>query len=221
MKVFSKYLGLFVAMALLISAFAISGNAEDSRLEALEARVETLEQQIAELLAERDALAEPTAIPFAIGETLTFGEGLTMTVNGYETGDRFRYYPSGGFSTTTLTAKAGYRLLCLYITVDNKTGRDVYASSFLDAEVLHGRAYSSQARDTFFYLTGRGMYAGGLRTIANNVSLEGCLLFAIPEAAETSSESIAMQFKYNGSLYACTLRDSESLLPDSGEATDF
>ncbi len=221
MKTFAKYMGPIVVLALIISAFTISGSAEDSRLEALEARVEALEQQIAELLAERDEVTEPSAEPFHIGESLALGEGLTMTVNGYETGDRFRYYPSGGFSTTTLTAKAGYRLLCLYITVENNTGRDVYASSFLDAEVLHGRAYSSQARDTFFYLTGRGMYAGGLRTIGSNTSLEGCLLFAIPEAAETSTESIAVQFRYNGTLYACTLRDSESLLPSTGEAADF
>ncbi len=212
-------LSLFVP-AVFLPVFAQSDDTED-RLAALEERVTALEDQLAALLADREVPGDPSAEPFLVGEALGLTEGLTLTINSYETGSRFRYYPSGGFSTTTLTAKNGYRLLCLYVTVQNDTGADINVSTLMDMEVFHGSAYSSKVRDTFFYLTSRGVYAGGLRTIGQKTSVEGCLLFAIPEAAETSEERLAVQLRYHDKLYACTVRESGSLLPAEGESESF
>lgn len=155
-----------------------------------------------------------------VGEPLALPNNVRLTITGYETGARFRYYPSGGFSSVSLMARQGYRLLCLLVTVDNGSSADLDVSDLLPITLAYGADYESAARDTFFYRTRSGAFSGGAIAIRAGSQVEGCLLFAIPSEAETSGRRIAVTLPYGDETYACELRPGTALLlmDDSGEA---
>lgn len=165
-----------------------------------------LERKVPVVSAEDASSAERTSVSCEIGDTIASTEGLSITFSGYDTGSRFRYYPAGGFSSASLVARGGYRLLCLYIEVDNGTGRDVMTSELLSMELRYGKSYTSQPQNTFFYRTKTGAFAGGARAIRSGAAVEGCLLFALPIEAEKSEDRIDVTWQAEGDTFECILR---------------
>lgn len=223
MEYIKKGTAVCLLAALLLVPTALSESA-DERIEALEARVAALEAQIRLLLeTEAEPAQEPEkSIPsqvFELNGKIALEENLYLTVRGFESGDRFRYYPSGGIMTSTLSAKDGYRLLCVYVTVQNDQNVDFYTSTIMDITVSVPDGYSTLPRNTFFYLTNKGVYAGGLKSIGPRASVDGCLLFAIPEDADNTA-SLTLTLTYGGTDYECALTASSvgSLLPDVNES---
>jgi hypothetical protein len=218
-------IALALLLALLLPGAALGETETDAeRIAALEARVAALEAQVASLLAQGVAEYEqaPTAQAMALGEALPLAEGLTLTASEWQAADRFRYYPAGGQVSSTLSAKAGYRLLCLFVTINNQTQQDVPVDTLLNATLYAGRDEGLRAQNAFYYRTNRGTYAGGLRTIGPGTQVSGYILFAMPESAEQSGGSLRVQFTYGEKAYAYTLRDAELLLvPDLNSAHTF
>jgi len=219
-----RYISLGLLCLMLLPAGLLS-SAEDANA-TLEARVLELEARVAELQAQVEALVaqqeqqQDTPVPFSMNQPQPLGGALTVTITGYETGTRFRYYPAGGFSTSTLSARTGYRLLLLTLRVENTSGGDAYVSPLVSAQIAYGSDYTAAARDTFFYLASPGAYAGGLKTIGAQTAVDGCLLFAVPEGVDGSDEAIRVTFTVDGAQYACTLR-AGSGLKASGEEAAF
>lgn len=202
------------------AAFAEEESAED-RVRALEARVEALEAQIAALSGSGNPQAEaPEVHAFSMNEKLALSEGTSMTVTSFDTGVRFKYSPAGGISMLTLSAKSGYRLLCLYVTVDNQGPNDLHTAQLLNISVLIGKDYTNKAKDSLFYQNAQGVYSGGLKSIGPKTTISGCLLFAVPEDVDTSRDRIAVQMVYDDIIYECVLRPSGALL-EPGEAEVF
>lgn len=218
-----RYIALVMACMLMMPVIALAQE-EDDRIAALEARIQALEEQLEALVSAgtTQAEAEPQAQPFALEETLTLEAGKKLTLVGYETGTRFRYSPAGGLSSLSLSAKKGYRLLCLYVTVENESGGDLSTASLLDAVLTYGQEFANKAQDSFYYKMNHGGYAGGLKAIGPKTAVDGCLLFAVPEDVDTSSQRLAIQIQYNGQLYECELREAGlALVPPAGESTSF
>ena len=150
-------------------------------------------------------------------EPLPLEDGRTLTITGYETGNAFRYSLGNTFSSTrTLSAKEGYRLLCLYVSVDNASQDPLTASRLVDATLKYGADYTNDAQETFFYQGSRGVYVGGLRAINAGATVDGCLLFAVPEDVDPSREPMSVELRYGDRTYDCTLRDGGMAL----EATE-
>lgn len=213
-----KAVSMLLLAAVLLPSFVV---AEDTdRLAALEARIAALEEKMETIIGVEEEPA-PQTQSFAPGETFQLEAGKTLTVQKYDTGARFRYSPAGGFSTLTLSAKTGYRLLCLYVTVENDAADDLYTSRLLDTVLHYGADYTNKAQDSFFYLNARGMFAGGLKTVGPKSTVNGCLLFAVPDDIETSGERLAVAFHYGGTAYECELRESGTRVKVSGEAASF
>jgi hypothetical protein len=223
-KKFLIVLAMLLAMLLPGAVLGESDPPDAERIAALEERVAALEAQVAALLAQGVGEYEqaPKAQEVALGEALPLAEGLTLTATEWQAADRFRYYPSGGQVSSTLSAKAGYRLLCLFVTINNQTQRDVPVETLLNATLYAGRDEGLRAQNAFYYHMGRGAYAGGLRSIGPNTQVSGCLLFAMPESAENSGGSLRVQIAYGDKVYAYTLRDAAlQLVPDLNGAHTF
>lgn len=214
----TRSIALVLLCAALVPALAMAETEED-RLTALETRVETLEAQVQALLTETEP-SEEALSPFEIGEKCALDPGRSMTITAYETGTRFKYSPASGFSTLALSAKTGYRLLCLYVTVQNNAADDLYTATLLDTVLLYGGDYANKAQDSFFYRNSRGAFAGGLMSIRPQTQVEGCLLFAVPEDIDTSRQRIAVQFNYGDTIYECELRGEGTRL-ESEEPIEF
>ncbi|MDR0896856.1 MAG: DUF4352 domain-containing protein [Oscillospiraceae bacterium] len=215
---------LLLALLLPGAALGESTLADAERIAALEARVAALEAQVAALLAQGVGEYEqaPTAQSIALGEALPLADGLMLTATEWQAADRFRYYPSGGQVSSTLSAKPGYRLLCLFVTITNQTQQDVSVDTLLNATLYAGRDEGLRAQNAFYYSMGRGAYAGGLRSIGPDTQVSGCILFAMPESAENSGGSLRVQFVYGDQVYAYTLRDAAlQLVPDESAAHTF
>lgn len=211
----SLVLALMLAITVILPSPVIGEATEETRMDALEARVTALEAQLAALLSDEGGDVKATEAPqesephddeYLLGETMMLDEGHSVTMTTYETGTSFRYSPAGGFSTLRLSAKNGYRLLCLYVTVENNAASELNTARLLDTVLEVGSDYSSKAQDSFFYLNNRGVYAGGLKVINPGAKVQGCLLFAVPEDIDESSERIAVQMAYGDDTFACTLR---------------
>jgi hypothetical protein len=218
-------IALALLLALVLPGAALGEAMTDAeRIAALEARVAALEAQVASLLAQGVAEYEqaPTAQAVALGEALPLADGLTLTVTEWQAADRFRYYPAGGQASSTLSTKPGYRLLCLFVTIDNQTQQDIAVETLLQATLYAGRDEGLRAQNAFYYRTARGNYAGGLRSIGPGTQVSGCLLFAMPESAESGGGSLRVQFAYGEKVYAYTLRDAAlQLVPDASAAHTF
>lgn len=209
-----------LALVLMMPAAALATSA-DERIAELEARIAELEAQLDALQPDGEAPDDaPPVNALQLGETIELTPGTTVTFTEYSTGNRFRYSPAGGFSTLTLSAKSGYRLLCLFATVENGAQGDLATAQLLNVTVSCGKEYTSKAQDSFFYENALGMYAGGLKSIGPKTAVNGCLLFAVPEDIETSRERIAVQMVYGDVTYECVLRPAGALL-EAGEATPF
>lgn len=210
-----------IACALLIPVVALATAASEAdRIEALEARVASLEAQLESILSTNEGeimLVEP----FAVDDQLTINGGHLITVTGFETGGRFRYSPANGFSTLSLSAKPGYRLLCLYVTIENAAEDDLYTGSLLDAVVSVGKEYSNKAQDSFFYVTSRGNFAGGLKAIGPGSSVEGCLLFAVPDDIESTGDQVSVRLTFGNTVYECVLKQAGALLEPSEIVEEF
>lgn len=225
-------IGLLVTVALvltlLIPALVPAETDEiEERIKALEARMDALEAQLgapsqqegneADGVASTDEASNQTLV---LGEALNLGDGRTVTMTKYETGESFRYSPAGGFSTLRLSAKSGYSLLCLYVTVENQSPDSLNTARLLDTVLEYGDEYTSKAQDSFFYLTNRGVYAGGLKSISPGTTVQGCLLFAVPENFEESGERAIVRMTYGDGMYECLLRTAGAKL-ELGEPTSF
>lgn len=213
------WVALLLSAALLPSLALATEEADlTARIKALEERVATLEARV-EALAEgaQEESAEAEAQRFAMGESLQIESGPAITIAAYETGTRFRYAPASGISALSITAKDGYRLLCVYITVDNTERCEVNTAQLLDSTVCYGKEYTNKAQETFFYRK-NGNYASGLKTIEPGATIEGCLLFAVPDTFDDSSESAVFRLSYGGNVYECVLRMTGSM-PMATEAT--
>lgn len=191
----------------------------EARMDALEAQLEALPEQEGEAVAKGED-AEVGDQALVLGEPLSLGDGRTVTITEYETGTSFRYSPAGGFSTLRLSAKSGYSLLCLYVTVDNQSPDSLNTARLLDTVLEYGDDYTNKAQDSFFYLTSRGVYAGGLKSISPGATVHGCLLFAVPEGIDESGEQVTVRMTYGNGVYECELRPAGARL-ELGEATSF
>ncbi len=207
--VFEKGLAALLALLMMLPAAALS-ETETERITVLESRLAELEALLKQVSLESEP-AEPVDV--AVGEPITLAQGLTITLDDYETVERFRYYPAGGYSATTLLAKAGYNLLCLAVTVDNETSKDIHVATLLDATLSLGQEYTAQARHSFFYLAQPDVYTGGLKCVTSGTTVEGCLLFAVPDWTESSTEPLALRLDFAGEAYVFTLRQGESEEP--------
>lgn len=150
--------------------------------------------------------AEEDATQFAMAQAQEIVDGVRLTVTSYETRQKFRFSPSGGFSEVTVVAKPGYRLLFLYITVDNQTGADLHTAQVLDSMVRYGVEYAKEVQDTLLYQASEEKLSGGARKIGAGEKVEGCLLFVVPEEAEASAERIAIVFSGGQQVFECILR---------------
>lgn len=222
-KTSARMCGLMLVLAIVFvlliftTSRAVTATADDEeRMAALEARVTALEEQIAALTGQKaiaPAETEDTATgtegnthAMTIGDPLLLGDGRTITVNDYETGTTFRYSPAGGFSTLSLSAKEGYRLLCLYVTVENNAPDDLNTARLLDTDLNVGADYTNRAQGSFYYLNNRGMYSGGLKSIPAGSKVSGCMLFAVPDDIDDSGERVMVQMRYGDAVYECLLR---------------
>jgi len=154
---------------------------------------------------------------WAIGEAFAFSGDVTITITGYETGSRFRYYPAGGFSSASLRARPGYELLCLYIEVDNRSVEDFRTAILLDMQLRHGTDYTAIPQNTFYYKTNSGGYAGGATAIRAGAQVEGCLLFALPVDARHSQRRIYVSFQVGEDAYLCELRPATGMLLEESD----
>lgn len=225
-------LAIVLLCALMIPGVVLSDTMEE-RVAELEARILELEARLEEMTrggttseppepkAEFGGMDAPSAYTVVNG-AVELGDRLTVTITGYEVKDRFKYYPAGGFSSVTLSAKEGYRLLCLYVTVDNQMDSAFGTSALLDARLVDTSGYTGSARDTFFHLNSQGVYAGGKVSIASRKTEEGCLLFAIPADTEHADTEITVELTYSDTVYTCVLREgNQSVLQTDGEAISF
>jgi len=142
----------------------------------------------------------------SLNEAIALGNGLSLTVNRYETSGRFQYYPAGGYLSSTLSAKDGYHLLCVYVRVENKGDGEVSVSRLLNAGVYCGAEYTAKAKDSLYYLTKQGVYAGGLKVISPRSAVEGCLLFSLPDRDVISDGRYILQMNFNDRVYEWALR---------------
>lgn len=214
---------VFIACMTLVSGVALAEETADP-IAALEARVTALEEQVAQLLEaaqEEETPPTPDSETFSMGAPLLLEEGKAITVTSFDTGTRFRYSPAGGFSTLTLSSKSGYRLLCLYMTVDNDGMDNLSTSKLLDAELLYGADYTNKAQDTFFYRNSMGFFTGGLKSIGPRTSVDGCLLFAVPEDIDESRSGITLRLSYEDEVFECVLREGGARLEPSSDLTSF
>ncbi|MDL2319269.1 hypothetical protein LJC74_09420 [Eubacteriales bacterium OttesenSCG-928-A19] len=208
------------ALVLLMLPSLALASGDSDRIADLEARVEALEARMDALLDDNRETGNGETEPLAIGAPLELEPGRSITLTSYDTGNRFKYSPAGGFSTLTLSAKTGYRLLCLFTTVNNESSQDLSTAQLLDATVCYGDDYTNKAQDSFFYRTSMGAYAGGLKSIGPNTSVEGCLLFAVPEDIDESRARISVQLVYDDTTYECVLRPGGARL-EAGEPAAF
>lgn len=204
----TKQGALALAICLLMLPSMALASQEEDRLAALEARVEALEAQMTALLAEQPIIkeSEPEIIPFEMGTALTLEEGRALTVSAYENSARFRYSSAGGYTLHSLSGGVGYQLLLLYVRVENNRDEVLQVSRLVNATLFYGEEYSNPAYATLYQLNNRGGYSGGLRAIAPQTSVDGCLLFAFPETQEDDTEPLSVQFAYNNVIYECMLR---------------
>ncbi|MCL1796001.1 MAG: hypothetical protein FWG37_03820 [Clostridia bacterium] len=147
-----------------------------------------------------------------LGEAFALSGDVAITVTGYETGSRFRYYPAGGYSSASLRARPGYELCCLYITVDNRSDEDYKTAALLEISLHHGTDYSAMPQNTFYYRTNSGGFAGGATAIRASARVEGCLLFALPVEARRSQRRIYITFQDGEHTYLCELRPATGML---------
>lgn len=199
-------LGLLWILLLTIPAMALAADSEADTIAALEARVEALEAQIEEILAALEEPPEPEVETIAMGQAVTLADGNTIAITEFATGTQFRYTPAGRFASQTLSAKSGYSLLCLFVTVENTSGADMSTEELLSATLYYGSNHENKAQNSFFYQTAFGSYTDGLKTIGPGASVNGCLLFVVPDDVETSRERIAVQFTYADVAYECVVR---------------
>lgn len=217
-KTMQKGFAVLGVCAMLLPSLALADDME-ARIAALEARIDALEAQL-DTIADENEPSIPEATAFSMGEALEFEPGKALTIREYDTGSKFKYSPMGGFSSLTLSAKSGYRLLCLYVTVTNDSQSDLYTAQLLDTTLFYGSSYTNQAQDSFFYQNARGVFTGGLKSIGPRTSVDGCFLFAVPDDVDTSRERIAVQVTCGDELYECVLRPGGALL-EPGTAETF
>lgn len=215
------WMALLLCVALLPGlAAAEEADGTDARMDALEARIIALEAQLEAILAgDAQEATEHEAQPFGVGESLKIGDGCTITISSYETGTNFRYTPGNGMSALSITAKGGYRLLCVYMTIDNTGRQAVGTAKLVDSVLQYGREYTNKAQETFFYRNSKGAYASGLKTIGAGATVEGCLLFAVPDTVDVSGEQVAIRMAYGDTVYECVLRPAGSVLSPAEAAT--
>lgn len=208
--------GWVLLLLLTMLPTASLATSDEETIAALQARIDTLEAQIRALTEEdasgedeeSDADAAQAGDALPLGAPILLGEGRAFTVADYAIGTRFRYSPAGGISSLSISAKPGYSLLCLYVRVENNTGEDLYTSQLLDATLKCGASYTGQAQESFFYKTVRGVYAGSLKLIGAGMTVDGCLLFALPEDAETSQDKLSVRFSLANGCYEVLLREA-------------
>lgn len=211
MMVKTRGIALLLACTLFLPGAACAQTEEVDHVATLEARIAELEAQLKAAQMEVEAKKpDAPAQRFAVGEALTLPDHRTLTVTSYDISTRFRYSPAGGLSTLTLAAKKGYLLLCLYVTVSNQTADDLYTAQLLDVMLTYGEQYTNKAQDSFFYRNSRGVLAGGLKAIKPKATVEGCLLFAVPETVETEQKQVAVRLRYGDQVYECVLSPSET-----------
>lgn len=184
--------------------------------------LDCLEAKIARALVSRLVVPdEDNDEAYAVGDRMPLGQQHTLTVTSYETGDRFHYSPSGGLTMLTLRAKSGYSLLFLYVTVENDSHDELSTAKLLDTVLECSDGYTNKAQDSLFYQNNRGVFVGGLKSVGPKASVDGCMLFAVPEDAQDSREGIAVRFTYDDIEFACTLQQAGSLLERSGDQQAF
>lgn len=184
----------------------------EAEIAEMQARMQALEAELEALRRGTDADDQvPESIPFAVEETLSLGDGKTMAITGYDTGTRFRYSPSGGLSLLSLSAKSGYRLLCLYVSLENNTDTELLTAPLLNSQLAYGKTYTNKAQSSFFYRNRNG-FSSGLKAVGPKTTVEGCLLFAVPESMETSNNRIAVRFVIEDTYYECELRPAGTIV---------
>ena len=209
-RTMQKGFAMLGVCAMLLPSLALAEDME-ARIAALEQRIDALEAQL-DTFTEENEPSIPEATAFTVGQPLELEANKTLTIREYDTGSKFKYSPMGGFSTLTLSAKSGYSLLFLYVTVDNASKDDFYTSQLLVSTLFYGGSYTNQAQDSFFYQNSRGVFAGGLKSIGPQTSVDGCLLFAVPDDIDTSRERLAVRINYGDEIFECELRSSGALL---------
>lgn len=216
----SKRMVVCLLCALLTPGLALSDEADERQ--ALKTRIEALDASLAGL--QTPAASEANGGEMAlVSSEMKLNETLTLTVNHFVAGLRFRYYPSGGVISSTLSAKAGYALLALFVSVENTSAESVATADLLNAEIVYNNDDLCDARDSFYHLTSRGVYAGDLKYIPPKTLVEGCILFALPEeiAAEISMSQILLRITYKDTVVERTLQENGSLLPKEMDAIGY
>lgn len=208
---------------LMLPGMSVSSDTAEDRINALEARIRMLEEQLDQFLSEQAPEEASEMERYDPGDTVPLSSSLYMTIHETETGGRFQYYPAGGFSSTTLSAKRGYRLLCVYATVENTAATGADITALLNAELVYGNngGYTAPPRDSVFYINQRGDYAAGLTGVDSGAAADICLLFAIPEEAENSKERLSIRIQFGETQYECVVRDGFGVNIDLGEPADF
>lgn len=194
-----------VLCLLMLPAAALASSEEAERMAELEARVAELEAQMETLLADQMLETEMEIIPFEMGIALTLEEGRVLTVSSFENSSHFRYSPTNGFTVQSLSTSSGYQLLLLHVNVENNRDEALQVSKLVTATLFYGEDYTHQAHANFYYLNNRGSFSGGMRAINPQSTVDGCLLFALPDAQD-DTEPLSVQFTYNDTIYECKLR---------------
>lgn len=162
----------------------------------------------------KDLLAQALqAEKFTVGDTVIISTDQTVSINSVAFGEKFRYTSSGGFSTLTLCAKPGYRLVCAFITLQNGSDETIPAAKVLMATLQYGDDYTNKAQELLLYRNKHDAYAGGLKYIEPNTKWEVCLLFAVPEDAEKSDIPLSILFQFDQQSYECILRAGSEAEP--------
>jgi hypothetical protein len=175
------------------------------------------------------AMAGPKNMPHACGmresrETapidreIVISDSVTVLFYRYETGDSFWHSPAGGFSSVVLSAKEGYRLLCLYVGAESENGAGINTAALQNMELLVDGAPTATARSSFFQTRQERQTRNPFQT-KNRVSVEGYLVFALPDEALTPDTQLTVLFYYDENEYSCSLGAKADELKDEPDGT--
>ena len=157
----------------------------------------------------RNRLTQKTLQTVNINREIVISDGLSVWIDRYEVCETFQYSPVGGFSSVILSAKEGYRLLCLYLRVENRTDEAVDMLALRNMDLFADGFPSVRACSSFFQ-TKQERHRVRPFQIKTHTILEGYLLYVLPEDALASDAQLTAALFYENNEYSCLLRPDEA-----------
>lgn len=143
-----------------------------------------------------------------IDREIILSDGLSLRIDRYEIGGTFRYSPVGGFSSVVLSAKEGYSLLCLYVSVKNETDARVDTIALQNMELLMDGVSAVKPHSSFFQTKQERQRFKPFQ-IKTQTVMEGYLLFVLPDDAMASGAQLTAALYYGDNRYSCLLLPEE------------